>query len=109
MKTAASSRRAIAVLMLLIAPVGACGSGNISAEIDARLRLEERGECNARLHLLGLSLRHTFADRRGDRLALFGLARAEHDLSEVMLHELYARYKGPLGAWDLTVGRFRYS
>jgi hypothetical protein len=88
-------------------PVGAYGSGNISAEIDARLRLEERGELDAQLHLLGLSLRHTFADRRGDRLALFSLVRAEHDLSEVILHELYARYKGPLGAWDLTVGRFR--
>lgn len=93
--------------MLLLAPVGAYGSGKISAEIDARLRLEERGELDAEVHLLGLSLRHTFADRKGDRLALFGLVRAEQDLSEVMLHELYARYKGPLGAWDLTVGRFR--
>ncbi len=93
--------------MLLIVPARAYGLGNISSEIDARLRFEGRGEHEAELHLLGLSLRHTFADSRGDRLSFFGLARAEQDLSEVMLHELYLRYKGPLGAWDLTAGRFR--
>jgi hypothetical protein len=107
LKTAASYRSAIAVLLMLAAPAAAYGTGNVSAEIDGRLRFEEAEEFDAELHLLGLSLRHTFADSKGDRLTLFSLVRAESDLSEVMLHELYARYKGPLGAWDLTAGRFR--
>ena len=107
MKTAASYRSALAVLLMLVVPAGAYGTGNVSAEIDGRLRFEEAGKTDAELHLLGLSLRHTFADSKGDRLTLFSLVRVEDDLSEVMLHELYARYKGPLGSWDLTAGRFR--
>ena len=107
MKTAASYRSVFALLLLLTVPVGANSSGNISSEIDARLHFREGGEIDAEVHLLGLSLRHTFADRKGDRLALFGLARAEQNFSEVVLHELYARYMGPLGSWNLTLGRFR--
>lgn len=107
MKTAASWLRALVAAALLLAPAGARGAGNLSLEADGRLRLAEAGERDAQLRLLGLSLRRTFADRRGDRLDLFALARAEHDLSETNLHELYARYKGPLGSWNLTAGRFR--
>jgi len=107
LKTVVSYLSVLIFVSMLLAPSEGRGSGNISVESDARFRLEERGELDPELHLLGLSLRHTFADRRGDRLILFGLARAEQDLSEVMLHELYARYKGSLGSWDLTAGRFR--
>jgi hypothetical protein len=107
LKTAASYRSVFALLMLLLFPAGAYGSGNISSEIDTRLRFEERGEVEAELYLLGLSMRHTFADSRGDRLALFGLVRAQQNFDEVVLHELYARYHGPLGSWNLTAGRFR--
>jgi hypothetical protein len=37
---------------------------------------------------------------------LFTLLEAEENFHELMVHELYARYKGPLGAWNLTFGRF---
>jgi hypothetical protein len=107
LKTAASCLRSLVAAALLFASGGAGAAGNVSFEADGRLRLAEGAEREAELHLLGLSLRHAFADSKGDRLILAGLARAESDLSEITLHELYARYKGPLGSWDLTAGRFR--
>lgn len=106
MKTAGSVLRLLA-LAALLAPCGARGARNISLDADVRLNLREGERGEALLHRMGASLRETLADRRGDRLILFGLVEAERDLSEIMLHELYARYKGPLGARGVSVGRFR--
>lgn len=106
MKTAGSVLRLI-VLAALLAPCGARAARNIALEADARFHLRERERGEAQLHLLGVSLRETFADSRGDRLILFGALEAERDFSELMLHELYAQHKGPLGSWDLALGRFR--
>ena len=79
---------------------------NLSLDGDARYRWEDWEHSEAHLHLVGASIRKTFADSRGDRLIFFGLVEAEDNFDDVIAHELYGQYKGPLGAWNVTAGRF---
>jgi hypothetical protein len=81
-------------------------SWNVSADADLRYYLSDWREHDPHVHVLGASVRKTFSDGTGDRLILFGLAEAGHNFSEFMVHELYARLKGPMGAWNITLGRF---
>jgi len=85
----------------------ASAAGMLTLEGDARARGAGGDPATAEFRTLALGLRHTVADRAGDRVILFGLAEARDDLAEFMLHEAYARYKGPLAAWNVTAGRFR--
>ena len=73
---------------------------------DARYRYQPPQTHEARLHVLGLLARKTFADEKGDRFTISGLLEAHDNFSETSLHELWARYKGPLGKWNITAGRF---
>lgn len=73
---------------------------------DARATDDDGDAMEAGLHAAGISLRKTLSNDSGDRLILFGLFEAYDDLSDRMLHEAYARYKGPLGRWNVTAGRF---
>lgn len=91
---------------LAVAPP-ASATGVLTFEADLRARAEQGRAAAAEVHAVAAGLRHTFADRTGDRLILYGLAEARADFDELMFHELYARYKGPLGAWNVTAGRFR--
>jgi len=78
----------------------------MSFDVDARYRWLEKEGHEAVFHRVGGSVRKTFSDNRGDRFIFFGLLEAEDNFSEVMLHEIYGQYKGPLGAWNVAVGRF---
>ncbi len=91
---------------MLIVVSGPRASLNISADIDARYRLSNWRGHDGGLHVAGLSARKTFADSRGDRLTLFGLVEVYDNFREIMPHELYGQYKGPLGSWNVTLGRF---
>ncbi|MEZ4550364.1 MAG: hypothetical protein R2874_07785 [Desulfobacterales bacterium] len=66
----------------------------------------ENSEAN--VHLIGASVRKTFADGHGDRFIFFGLVEAADNFNEVMAHELYGQYKGPMGAWNVTAGQLTY-
>ncbi len=57
------------------------------------------------IHALGASVRQVFSDKRGDRVILYLQAEAEHNISEIMAHQAYLRYKGPMGKWNITLGR----
>ncbi len=105
MKTAWSSLKSAFAALLLVAAVLEA-SWNISADIDLRYRLSEWQHHDGGLHVAGASVRKTFSDRKGDRLTLFGLVEAHDNFSMVMAHELYGLYKGPLGSWNVSVGRF---
>jgi len=107
LRTVGSALRLAALAGALLAPCAAQAARYVGIDADVRFEMLEGERGRARLHLLGASVRETIADSRGDRLILFGMVEARDDLSEVMLHELYARHKGPLGAWAVTVGRFR--
>lgn len=73
---------------------------------DARATGDDVNGLEAELYTAGISLRKTLSNDSSDRLILFGLFEAYDDLSDRMLHEAYARYKGPLGKWNVTAGRF---
>jgi hypothetical protein len=92
--------------LILIAAAGAGATLNLSADGDIRYRLSPGPVQDGGVEVVGVSVRKTFADTKGDRLTLFGLVEAYDNFSEVMVHELYARYKGPLGRWNVTGGRF---
>lgn len=96
----------IFLFLFILWPAMVRATWNISLDGDARYRLTEWEEHDANIHLVGASVRKTFSDSRGDRLILFGLVEAEDDFSDVMLHEIYGQYKGPMGAWNITAGRF---
>lgn len=92
--------------LCLALPSQAPASWNLSADVDARYRWEDWEHSEANLHLVGASVRKTFADSLGDRFIFFGLVEAEDNFDEIVAHELYGQYKGPLGAWNVTAGRF---
>jgi hypothetical protein len=103
-------RRAAALwlgVILAVVPVCEVGaSWNLSCDVDARYRIANGRSPDANLNLFGASLRRTFADARGDRLVFFALFEAEDDFNEDSMHEIYLQYKGPMGAWNVTAGRF---
>lgn len=108
MKTAESKIDAsiVLIVLFLLMPGPARSAWNVSVDGDARYRLTEWEEHDANIHLAGASVRKTFSDGKGDRLIMFGLVEAEDNFSDVMLHEIYGQYKGPMGAWNVTAGRF---
>lgn len=72
-----------------------------TADVDLRYS-DDEFEAEA----LGLSLRKVFADERGDRIILFTLIDSMHNFQETILGQAYIQYKGPLGRWNLTAGRY---
>ncbi|MBD3391190.1 MAG: hypothetical protein GF418_03970 [Chitinivibrionales bacterium] len=93
-------------LAFALAACNVSGSWTIGIDGDARYHLEEWTGHEAELHMLGLLVRKTLADDKGDRLTVAALAEAEHNFENILLHELSAKYKGPLGRWNITAGRF---
>jgi len=55
--------------------------------------------------MVGLGLRKTVSDKKGDRVQLFLKTEAEDNFEEINLSQLYAKYKGPMGKWNFTLGR----
>jgi hypothetical protein len=84
---------------------GSSCSWNFSADADLRGRWSSAEKLSAEVHAVGLSIRKSFADNSGDRFIISGLFEAEKNFSEFMIHELYLRFKGPMGLWNITAGR----
>ncbi len=82
------------------------GSVYVSLDADGRVHWQKGREPQGEVNVVSLSFRKTFSDSRGDRFMIAGLAEAGEDQKDIGLHELYGRYKGPLGKWNLTAGRF---
>jgi hypothetical protein len=97
-------------LMCMAGPAAECqASWNLSLDADVRGRIASGTDPDATLNLFGAALRKTFADSKGDRLVLFALFESEKEFGESRdesLHEIYVQYKGPMGLWNITVGRF---
>ncbi len=94
------------MFLWLSAALFAAANTNLSADVDLRAGVDEWADWKANVHRLATGVRSSFSDRKGDRLALYGLLETEDDFSEWSLHEMYARYKGPLGKYNITLGRF---
>jgi len=59
----------------------------------------------ASINAVGLGLKKIISDKKGDRLQLFLKTEAEDNFKEINLSQIYAKYKGPMGKWNLTLGR----
>ena len=99
--------RSLLVLAAFALGATAHASGTFSIEGDARGYWAEGEDPEAELDVVAVAIRKTLADRGGDRWMLAGLIEIHDDLSEVMIHDAYVRYKGPMGRWNVTAGRFQ--
>ncbi|MFQ3675039.1 MAG: hypothetical protein SNJ64_00670 [Endomicrobiia bacterium] len=79
----------------------------LTTDFDGRYKYVSFDESELHLHAIGVSLRKTFADKLGDRLTLFLLAETMHNFKKTMIDQGYVQYKGPLGKWNITLGRYR--
>lgn len=60
---------------------------------------------NLSLEKASISMRETLSDEQGDRLHLFFKLESEDNFNETHIDQLYAKYKGPMGRWNITLGR----
>lgn len=52
-----------------------------------------------------VGIKKVLSDEKGDRLHLFLKLEAEDNFNETNIDQLYAKYKGPMGRWNITLGR----
>lgn len=83
-----------------------------SSDIDLRYEVKNLKYNEFKIKGIGFSLRKIFADKTADRLILFSVIDIEnikYDLNnniEFMIDQLYLQYKGPLGRWNVSFGRY---
>ncbi len=53
----------------------------------------------------GIGIKKIFSDDSVDRVQLFLRGEASDNFKEKNLEQLYAKYKGPMGKWNFTLGR----
>jgi len=93
-----------AILLALLLTSAANASLKLTAELDTRYAYDEEHDLN--VDAFNLSLRKTISDNKGDRLIFSALGALEENGEEIGLHEAYLRYKGPMGKWNITAGKF---
>lgn len=93
------------MIICFLTSTSAQATWNISLDLDGRASYSSQEKADAELHAAGLLIRKTFADGKGDRLTFTVLGEAYETFRELMLHEAWARYKGPMGKWNVTAGR----
>lgn len=96
----------VLLILVLITGFRAGASWNLSADADIRATVDDPNDIEVKLHVVGVSLRKVLSDSMGDRFIFFGLLEGHDNMSDWMVHELYATYKGPMGRWNITAGRF---
>ncbi len=79
----------------------------LTGDMDIRYKNIDFERQETELHAIGISLKKVFADKMGDRLTLFLLAETMHNFKENRVDQGYLQYKGPLGKWNITLGRYR--
>lgn len=78
-----------------------------TGDLDLRYKNIDFNKNEFELYVAGISLRKVFADKMGDRIILFLLAETMHNFDETMIDQGYFQYKGPLGKWNIILGRYR--
>lgn len=97
---------AITLLSLLVFPTEVSATLTFGADVDARYQLTNYEDGELMVKGLGSSLRKVFADDKGDRLVLFAFVDLMDNFHETTVEQAYAQYKGPMGRWNVTVGRY---
>ncbi len=94
------------IALLLVLHAESAYSFQIDAEADARHKTEEFRDHDTELYRASLGLRHVFSDVKGDRLLLLCWLESRHNFKETSAEQAYAQYKGPMGRWNITAGKF---
>lgn len=83
-------------------------SFTLSGGLDLRAGVlaNPRLESVTGLSSLFVNLRKVLADEAGDRFIFVGQVDAEEEIAHTRLYNTYAQYKGPLGRWNVRVGRY---
>ncbi len=98
--------RLFSLLLIVIGASSSWGALYLNYEEDLRATYSvNEKELSGDINAMSGSIRQVFSDDRGDRIILFGQAEAEHNFEEIGVHQLYGRYKGPMGKWNISVGR----
>lgn len=77
----------------------------LNYEEDLRGKYTFGEDIDGEINALSGSVRQVFSDKNGDRFMLYLQGELEHNLQERIIHQLYGRYKGPMGKWNITLGR----
>jgi hypothetical protein len=95
------TKKSLLLLFLLYCPVGAI-------EVDLEGSLEHHSTDYAfSLEKASLGIKEVFSDEKGDRVLFFAKLEAEDGFNETHIDQLYTKYKGPMGRWNIALGRSR--
>ena len=94
----------VALIFIFVFQEKANAAFFITADTDLRYTTKEN---KLKIEGSGVSLRKIISDRKGDRIILFTLLDAMDNFEKIMFDQSYIQYKGPLGRWNVTAGRFR--
>lgn len=80
----------------------------ISGGVDLRagVRLDPNPDTLTGLSSVFLNLRTVYADDEGDRVFAVAQGDFEEQVERSHFYQVYAQYKGPLGRWNVRVGRY---
>lgn len=83
-------------------------SFTLSGGLDLRAGVltNPRLESVTGLSSLFVNFRKVLADEAGDRFFLVGQVDVEEEIAHTRLYNAYGQYKGPLGRWNVRVGRY---
>ncbi len=78
-------------------------------QVDLEASLQNKNidfkENRLTLEKASIGIKKIISDDKGDRLQLFLKLEAEDNFNEKNIDQLYAKYKGPMGRWNVTLGR----
>lgn len=77
----------------------------VDLEVLAQHRDRGSGQDDTGVEKAGLGIKKIFSDDSGDRVQLFLRGEASDNFKEKNIEQLYAKYKGPMGKWNITLGR----
>lgn len=92
----------LALFPLLSEPAAA---GEFDLEAGLLNRSAGPGGNRTSVEKAGVGIKEIVGDGSGDRLLLYLRAEASDNFTEGSVEQLYAKYKGPMGKWNITLGR----
>ncbi len=96
---------AIVLVFLCVGTSTVSAALTLTADLDSRYVYTDSDGDEAKVEAAGFSLKKVFADEKGDRVILFTLVEAMDNFQDVMVDQSYVQYKGPMGRWNIFLGR----
>lgn len=96
---------ALSILLVFLGQSFATIFINLEQDLRGSYNSSSDPEWSGEINSLGGSLRKVFSGDKGDRVILYAQAEAAHNLSQILVHQVYAQVKGPMGKWNVSLGR----